>query len=176
MGKCTIPQEVGVGLTSCRTGKLEPPGTQSSTAYTTVEAGLVTAVMASVDKAGPIQLSPQQQRVAEKLAKGIEDGYSDSSCVKILYNLLLSLYLPEDPSRHAADVFSSPVVAFLALQCKSQQGVYCDTSVLGQVTAKMQTCIRFHCFGHLMRKLLAVVDTGDNNEWIKYVTPFALIH
>lgn len=176
MGKCTIPQDVKVRLTSCRTGKLEPPGTKNSRAYIAVEAGLVMAVVASVDKAGPIQLSPQQQREAEKLANGIEDGYSDSSCIKILHNLILALYLPGDLSRHAADVFSSPVVAFLALQCRSEQGVYCDPSILGQVTAIMQTCIRFRCLGHLMRKLQATVDGGTNDEWIKYVTPFAIVN
>lgn len=134
------------------------------------------AVMISVDEAGPIWLGPQQQRAAKKLAQKIEDGCSDSSCSKSLYSLLLSLYLPEDLSRHAADVFSSPVVAFLALQCKSEQGAYCDTSMLGRVTAMMQTCIRFRCFGYLMRKLWTTGNEVTNNEWIEYVTPFTFVH
>jgi len=132
------------------------------------------AVITSVNEAGPIMLTPQQQKVAKQLTQRIEDSDSNSSCSKILHNLLFSLYLPQDISRHAADVFSSPVVAFLALQSKSEQGVYCDTSILGQVTAKMQTCIRFRCLGYLMRKLQATADEDTNNEWIQYVTPFHL--
>ena len=162
--------------TFCRKCKLEPPQATSLPGYHAMEAGLVMAAIVSIGKSGPIQLSPKQEEAAVKLTQGIKDDYTGSKCNKLLHGLLLSLYAPEDISGLAIDVFSSPVIAFLAVQCKSELGTYHSASKLGQDTAKIQTCIRFRFLGHLMRDLQVACYEGTDNEWIEYGIPLAFVH
>jgi hypothetical protein len=140
-----------------------------------METKLLLAVMISADKAGPIWLSTQQQKAAVKLTNGIKNNNSDTHCTQLLRSLLLSLYAPNDSSMHAADIFSSPVVAFLALLCKTEQGAYQEVSKIGHNVAIIQTCIRLRCLGHLMNDLEKTVVEGNQDDWIMYETPSAFI-
>jgi len=127
--------------------------------------------MDSRDKTGPIQLTVQQQKAAVELAEGLQDD-SHVSCSNLLRNLLLSLYAPKDTSIHASNIFSSPVVAFLALECKTEEGAYHEISRIGRNAAMIQTCIRIRCLGYLACELRKTVI--DN--WIEYVIPLTLIY
>jgi hypothetical protein len=162
-----------------RSTLLEPPGANSRRQYSRIETRLLLAVMTSGSKAGPIKLSMQQWKAAIKLYKGIEDNNPDTHCTQLLRNLLLSLYWPEDSSMHATDIFLSPVVAFLALQCKTEQGAYRDISEIRQDVVMIQTCIRLHCLGHLMgdlQKAMNILDEGVDDNWILYESPLTFIH
>jgi hypothetical protein len=139
-----------------------------------METKLLLAVIASAGKTGPVQLNSQQQKAAAQLAKRLKDG-SDTSCSQLLRNLLLSLYAPKAISMHAIDIFSSPVVAFLALLCKTEQGAYDEISKIGQKMAKIQTCIRLRCLGYLVDNLQKTPVKGTNDEWIEYEAPLTLI-
>ena len=141
--------------------------------YARMENRLLLAVMVCGGKTGPIQLNTQQQKAAVKLADRLRNG-SDESCNQLLHDLLLSLYAPNTTSMHAIDIFSSPVVASLALQCKTNQGAYRQISSIGQEIAKIQTCIRLRCLGHLVNNFQGAVE-NINDEWIEYETPLTLV-
>jgi hypothetical protein len=170
---CNLRHEMNTDI--FRPCLLEPPSKGSRQQYYRIETKMLLAVMTSGGKAGPIQLSTQQQDAAVELSKGIENDISDIHCTQLLRDLLLSLYAPDDSSMHATNIFSSPVVAFLALICKTEQGAYHEISKIGQNAAMIQTCIRLHCLGHLMGNLQGAVVGGINDNWIMYVTPSAFI-
>jgi len=144
--------------------------------------------MDSRGKTGPIQLDAQQQKAVIELEKGLQEG-SDANCSKLLRQLLLSLYAPKNTLRHTSNIFSSPVIAFLALQCKTEEGAYHKISRIGEIAAKIQTCIRLRCLGYLADKLQEshlshLADGGQqemvigdvNDDWIEYEIPLTLVY
>ena len=121
-------------------------------------------------KVAPIQLNSQQRAASKALWEGIEAGASDAHCTKLLHKLLLSLYAPQHSSEFATNIFSSPVIAFLAFQCKTSQDVYCNLEKIGKNLAAMQACIRFHCFAYLVEELQNAVAKGNKtteDNWIE---------
>ena len=120
------------------------------------------------EESSPIKLSEQQRKAAVDLLQGLEVAKtSDVLCIKLLRKLLISLYAPQDPSTFAANIFSSPVVAFLALICKSSQGTYRGLQEIGTNIAKMKTCIRLRCLGHLMGDLQKVLTRKKDDDWVE---------
>lgn len=121
----------------------------------------------------PIKLNKEQDKAARALLKGLKANLlDDTNCTKLLHDLLHSLYAPQDTSLYVSNVFSSPVVAFLALICKTPQGSYNSLEKIASDMAMIQTCIRLRCFGHMMGGLqnVAAQDIKDiNDDWVEYV-------
>lgn len=138
-----------------------------------LETRLLCAVITSANQkeAHPITLSKQQRKAAIALSQGLETNAPDADCTELLRDLFLSLYAPQDPSPHTVNIFSSPVVAYLALICKTPQGTYHTLKRIASCMATMQTCIRLRCFGHLMKELDKAVAEDEiiaNDDWVEY--------
>ena len=121
-------------------------------------------------KASPIKLNEQQKKAATALSQGLETG-SDTDCMELICDLLLSLYAPMNTAPYCENIFLSPVVVFLALICKTSKGAYRSLKDILHEIAMMKTCIRVRFFGHLMGNLQKVVAEDRshvNDDWIEY--------